>query len=633
MAKHLRRQALVTLCMAAIATALVAALLWMPATEALLTRLEYTACDRFLFAMRGPLPAPKEIVVVGIDAPSVQQLGTWPFPRAYHAEVIRRLKSWGARVIVFDVVFDLPNANAPEGDRELVAACREAGPVVVAANAAEVQDAVRGVHTELYRPFPALDAVTDSGMTNFYTELDRTVRRAVALQGVAGTHYPLLSVVAAARYLGEDPNRLVSGRTLKLGKTVIPLEADGTFWINFAGPAGHIPRLSYWQVLDDPREQPNLPALVKDRIVFIGSTDPLAHDVHLTPYGEPPTPGVEIHANIANMLLHNYPLRRVSARWVLVLTLLLALATGLASVVGRPFRAIFYWAGMAVLFIFAAAGAFQRVGLWIPLVAPLLGSAFAYVGGVLYRYLVVDRERRQIRNLFSKYVSREVAQALMDDPNAADLGSSKKLRVTCLFSDIRGFTTLSERLPPEEVVAMLNEYFERMVDCVFENHGTVDKYVGDAIMATFGVPKSFGNDAERACRTAVRMREELARLQKKWAAEGKTGIDIGIGINTGDAVVGNIGSEARREFTCIGDTINTASRLEGLNKELGTKILIGETTYEEIKDLGVFAVRKLPPAVVKGKSEPVQIYELLGWQQDQQATTDEPSQVAEAARV
>ncbi|MBI3944620.1 MAG: adenylate/guanylate cyclase domain-containing protein [Armatimonadetes bacterium] len=607
------RYALTVLAVAAMSTGLVTGLLYVPATEALLTRLEYTACDRFLFAMRGSLPPPGEIVVIGIDAASVRELGTWPFPRSYHAEVIRRLKAWGARVIVFDVVFDLPRADAPEGDRELIAACREAGNVVVAANTEEVRDAARGDQNALYEPFPALDAVTDTGMTNFYKEMDRTVRRAVVLQGAAGIRYPLLAIAGAALFLGDDPAKVAPGRVLRLGRVEAPLDDEGTFWINFAGPAGHVPRLSYWQVLDDPADQPTLPSLVKDRLVFIGSTDPLQHDVHLTPYGQPETPGVEIHANVANMLLHNQPLRRLGSGWVPGITALLALGLGAASAAGRPFRAALYLALTLVLFVFAAALVFKNDGIWPPLVAPALGAGVAYIGGVLYRYLVVDRERRQVRSLFSKYVSRDVAHALIEDPNAAELGSSKKLPVTCLFSDIRGFTSISERLQPEEVVAMLNEYFERMVDCVFEHRGTLDKYVGDAIMATYGVPKSFGNDAERACRTAVRMREELVALQAKWAAEGKTGIDIGIGINTGDAIVGNIGSEARREFTCIGDTINTASRLEGLNKDLGTKMLIGDSTYEEIKDLNLFAVRKLPPAAVKGKAEAVQIYELLGW--------------------
>lgn len=623
--KHLR---VVLLISAAILGLTWVALRGIVSTRLMLERLEFDACDNLLFELRGPLPAPSDIVIVAVDPFTVRAMGrAWPFPRAWHAEVIRRLKAWGARVIAFDIAFDTP--ASPEGDAALVRACRSAGNVVVGAELAVstvTHEGIRYPAQTILLPFPALEAAARVGLVNFQPESDAVTRRAFARYPAVGGRQPaLLSVLAAALYAGERPDQLFQGGVLRVGHRRIPLDAEEGFWINYCGPPQHIRNVSYYQVLPDyvpgssdaagaDRGRLNRwgRALFGGKLVFIGVTDPMQHDVTRTPYGSE-FPGVEVHANIANTVLRNMPLRRLPEWSGPVLAWILALAVGAISVLGRPTRALAYLAVLSAGYCAGAVHLFSAYQVWPPVVVPLGGASSAFIGGALYRWLVEHRERRRISALFSKYVSKEVARELMEDEAASQLGSSHRQRLTCLFSDIRGFTTLSEQLPPEEVVRMLNEYFDRMVDVVFAHRGTLDKYVGDAIMATFGVPKSYGNDAERACRTALGMQEELQRLQRRWLAEGRPAIDIGIGIHSGEAVVGTIGHRDRLEFACIGDTINTASRLEGLNKDLGTRILISESTYREVRDLDLFEVRRLPPATVKGKAEPVQVYELVGW--------------------
>ena len=608
-----------------------------------LTKWEFTACDKLLFGMRGSLPTPRNVVIVAIDGQSTkaEHLGTWPFSRGIHAELIRRLNALGARVIAFDVVIDAERANDAEGDQDLVDTCRKAGNVImasqIAADALKMGENTAGAEgvglTTMQVPFPALMDACPIGLANFGTSLDSMVRRGEVfyrgdqVERLLGYRVPTLGVAAAARALGVSTESLVQSSELRVGKTRIPLDPDGGFWINFAGERGRIRNLQYMQIIPENWGPPvGLESVIRDAVVFVGATDRMLHDDIPTPY-EAKFPGVEVHATVASMLLNNLPVLRWPQWSAVLLAALFALCVSGVSVGRHPVVGLATLAGLALVYCVAAAAAFSVGSVWVPVVAPLMGAGTAYVGGLLYKYLVEEREKRRISALFSKYVSKDVARELMDQEDAAVLGKSRKLPVTCLFSDIRGFTSLSEKMTAEEVVALLNEYFNKMVGVVFEHRGTLDKYVGDAIMATFGVPKSYGNDAERACVVALRMLEVLRALQEKWAAEGRAGLDIGIGVNTGDAVVGNIGHVERLEFTCIGDTINTASRLEGLNKEMGTRALISQSTWEAVQSLDLFEVRKLPPATVKGKAEPVQVYELVGWK-----AATRPGEAAAAAR-
>lgn len=247
------------------------------------------------------------------------------------------------------------------------------------------------------------------------------------------------------------------------------------------------------------------------------------------------------------------------------------------------------------------------------LIYPVLTMMTIYLGITVYRYVTEEREKKKIRGAFQYYLTASVINEILKDPSKLKLGGDKK-QLSVMFSDIRGFTGISEKLTPEELVRLLNEYLTAMTDVVFKYDGLLDKYIGDAIMAVFGAPLDQPDHALRACRTALEMMSELKRLREKWAAEGRPDVNIGVGVNTGDMVVGNMGSEMRFDYTVIGDSVNLASRLEGTNKEYGTNIIISEFTYESIRN--ELFCRELDAVRVKGKKLPVRIYELLGEKKD-----------------
>jgi adenylate cyclase len=250
--------------------------------------------------------------------------------------------------------------------------------------------------------------------------------------------------------------------------------------------------------------------------------------------------------------------------------------------------------------------AFAR-GTWLNLAEPLVAIALATLAGVTYHYMVEGREKRRVKQMFGRYVSRDVYDQLMADPALARLGGQRR-DMSVLFSDIRGFTTVSEAGEPEAIVGQLNEYFSRMVPLVFANRGTVDKFVGDMIMALFGAPLADEDHADHAVLAAVQMVEELGRMNAEWVAAGRPALDIGVGVNSGDMVAGNIGSETIMSYTVIGDNVNLGSRLESLNKNYKTRIIISEATRSRLK--GQYDVRPLGSVTVKGKTRAVDIYEV-----------------------
>jgi adenylate cyclase len=257
-------------------------------------------------------------------------------------------------------------------------------------------------------------------------------------------------------------------------------------------------------------------------------------------------------------------------------------------------------------------------GLWLNVTYPILTLIVMYTGLTIYRYMTEEREKRKIKSAFSSYVNASVVQEMLKNPDMLKLGGDKRM-ATVLFSDIRGFTTISERLDASALVHLLNHYFTAMTDIVFKYDGLLDKYIGDAIMAVWGAPLSQPDHAALACRTGLEMMDGLARVRREMAGTiaGVEDLDIGIGINTGTMVVGNMGSLSRMDYTAIGDSVNLGSRLEGANKQYGTNVIVGEMTWEQIKDR--FCCRELDAVAVKGKKLPARIFELVG----------EPGQVSE----
>ena len=319
-------------------------------------------------------------------------------------------------------------------------------------------------------------------------------------------------------------------------------------------------------------------------------------------------PGIQLHASVADSILSNRFIAP-APRWTAVAATLASRSTvgsgvGHAAVLGRGRgcrRARCRgWTG-------ASLYAFDR-GLWLVMAQPILATAVALFAGTAYRYFVEDAEKRKVSRLFGRYVSRDVYKQLMANPGLAELGGGRR-EMSVLFSDLRGFTTITEKGNPEDLVLQLNEYFTRMVEIVFRNGGTVDKFVGDMVMALFGAPVDDVDHADDAVTTAVEMVRELGELNRRWAAEGRVQLDIGIGVNSGDMIAGNIGSAAIMSYTVIGDNVNLGARLESLNKEYRTRIIISEATRARLAKS--YEMRPLGGVVVKGKTRPVEIFEVI----------------------
>jgi adenylate cyclase len=465
-------------------------------------------------------------------------------------------------------------------------------------------------------PIPKLAAAArEFGHVTMIADRDGTTRWEALVFEYRGYYYPSLAVQAVrmARGIEASALKLDFGRAFDVGTTEVPLDPRDRMLIDYAGPAEMFRYFSAADVIAGriPKEA------LRDRIVFVGGTAAGIYDLRVTPM-TPVLPGVEKHANVAANILDQRFLRRPD--WVELLETLgilfwpVLLAWLLPKL--RPVVSV----GSVVLLWGAFFGLVHLVflrGLWLPLVYPSLAMGLTFVGITVYRLFTEERQRLWIKRAFQRFVSPEVVERLVENPAALQFGGELR-NLTVFFSDIRDFTTYTERHPPQEVVHMLREYLTKMTEQVLINQGTVDKFIGDAVMAIFGAPAPLPDHAERACRTALAMAAELETLQTKWAAEGREPFRMGIGINTGEMVVGNLGSEQLFDYTVVGDGVNLGARLESLNKEYQTKlhIIISESTYEAAKD--VLEVRHLGEVLVKGKTKPVVIYELQGMKDDGQ---------------
>src|ERR1700676_4024731 len=360
----------------------------------------------------------------------------------------------------------------------------------------------------------------------------------------------------------------------------------GRVLINYRGPGGTFPYYSIADVVQH-RVAKNT---FKDKIVLVGASATGIGDLRTPPYGGISYPGLEVHANVIDNILNNGFLVRGVHQELLDLGLILLF--GLALLI--PFALLIY-------------AAFLH-GWWLNFTLPA-GTLTANVMLVsLYRALVEEKEKRKARTAFGQYLSPEVIRRLLLNPQLVE---PRKTEISVMFSDIRGFTTISEQLDAQELAKFLNEYLSDMTGIVFKYNGTLDKYIGDAVMAFWGAPFEVEGHAVKACDSALEMMTRVREMQKKWEAQNRPHLDIGIGINTGNASVGNMGSILRYGYTALGDTVNLSSRLEGLNKEYGTHILVNESTYAAVKN-AEFLFRELDIIRVKGKLQPVTIYELMG---------------------
>src|ERR1700688_773289 len=380
-------------------------------------------------------------------------------------------------------------------------------------------------------------------------------------------------------------------------------DAIGRMMIDYQGDVATYP---YVSIADVVRHK-FAPGTFTGKIVLVGASATGIGDLRSTPFGGIDYPGVEIHANVIDNILNKYLLLRGANQVAvdLLLIFLFGVPLGLWLALAQP-RSMLFGLLLLVPFGFGVWFAFLH-GWWLNFIVPS-GTLVAHVGFVaVYRALVEEKEKRRVRGAFQQYLSPEVIRRLLENP---DLVKPRKTEITVMFSDVRGFTSISEKLDAQELAALLNEYLTEMTQIVFAHSGTLDKYIGDAVMAFWGAPFEEPGHATDACHAALKMISRLAELQNNWKKQGKPVIDIGVGLSTGVASVGNMGSALRYGYTALGDTVNLAARLEGLNKEYGSHILFSETTYTAVED-PFLVFRELDLIRVKGKLQPVTLYELV----------------------
>ena len=462
---------------------------------------------------------------------------------------------------------------------------------------------------ELLLPIaPLAQAAQTLGHVNVAFDTDGTPRYEYPVVPYQDAYYPSLAVQAVRLYLGLAPEQVQVhfGEGIQLGSLFMPTDEAMQLLVNYYGPASTFATASFADVFHNRLPEDTF----RDKIVLIGATATGLGDTFVTPFSQA-LPGVERHATVIANILRGDALQRRDTTVLLDLGALVVL--GLA--VGW-WGSTLPWLWGTVVALILAGGYFvlnvlalTRLGLWINLLFPLLALANTYTAVTLYKFLTEARQRRMLRRAFQYYLHPAVVEQVSQHPERLALGGEKR-ELTVLFSDIRGFSTFSEGLTPEVLVQLLNEYFNAMTQAVLADKGAVDKYIGDAIMALYGAPDPQPDHAYRACHTALRMLDALQVLRPRWQERGLPVIHIGIGINSGSMFVGNMGSDFRFAYTAMGDEVNLGSRLEGVNKEYGTQIIISEATWEYVKDR--LATRELDVIRVKGKDHPTRIFEVLG---------------------
>ncbi len=589
----------------------------------LLENLEHKAQD-MLFRIRGSLPVTDSVVIVAIDDETYQDYRALPFPREIHARLIRNLNLAGARQIIFDLEFT--EVSSPYADSVLAETAALAGNVIFAGKF--LTHPQNPDQKQILTPIHSIfNQHLNWGTVNVPMDWDGYIREYSLYENLGRERYYSLGVAALAnsRVYRSDwkPGVSLVNRQLKVAGHSIPIARDRFALINYFGPAGTFKHIPYSQVIDDSSVTMaglDLDAFYglaaagafRGKTVLIGATVEEEHDKFDTPFlSSNRTSGVEIHANFLEMVRQRKYLYRPNP-WLFLL-IELSLAIGLFFLLSwlRPQWSIPVALALVILFFLTALFLFFHFYLLIAYLELVLLTAFLYVAALVVNYLKAQKEKKFIKNAFQQYLAPELVEELIRHPQSLKYGGSMQ-EITVLFSDIRSFTAYADKHKPEETVLILKEYLTAMADTIIRNSGIVDKFVGDEIMALYGTPVPHKDHALQACKTALEMRSELSRLQEKWKQQGRDGFDIGIGINTGVAVVGNLGSEQIFDYTAIGDTVNLGARLEGLNKEYDTalRIIITQSTYDQVKDK--IKANFLADANIRGKDQPVTIYELLG---------------------
>ena len=614
-------------------------LLWWAHSQNFLESYELKTYDQLCRLNAPSSPVAGDIALIVVDQGSLRAAQSnginWPWPRQMYAPIIEYCASSGAKSIAFDVLFTEPSSYGMEDDRLLAESLKQYGqgflPIFLSRENRSQEKEEKGLverialplqdqslrsfppYLSSVPPIPVLaQAVRGMGNVAIPPDADGIYRRLPLVFRYGDRWIPSLGFAVYQHLYGKDLWTLKRDGLQSKG-TDIPLDPQGNFLLSYYLSGRDFPRYSAFnvvqsfQALQEGGTPMYPPEVFHNKIVFVGFTAPGLFDLKPTPIHSL-NPGLAIHATLlANLIYKDFRVR-VSA----ITNLLLAAAVALTVCIivmmipvlwQLALMVIAYGGGLFLLVMLAF-----RENIWIDgvLMAASLGLPFAT--SVAFSYATEGRQRRQIKQTFSRYMSDLLIQDLLKHPEKLRLGGEKRV-LTVFFSDLAGFTSLSERLSPEEVVTLLNRYLTTMTDIILAGGGLIDKYEGDAIMAFWGAPIPQEDHAARACLAALDNQKRLAELREEFIHMGLPPVHARIGINTGEMIIGNMGSNQRFDFTVIGDSVNLASRLEGAGKEYGTRILISEETYRQAS--GQVEVREVDWLRVKGKEMPVRIYELL----------------------
>lgn len=590
--------------------------------------IEHKANDIF-FVFRGEQEISGDIVIVEIGDDTFNTLNErWPFPREYHAKLIENLEMAGASQIIFDIEFtERTNIDA---DSKLAATIAKYDNIILSGKLIRTQynDSVR---EQLLSPIPILTQTgTKWGTVNISVDPDGFVRRYELFQKRAKEIKLSIGAIAMAHHyhldLFSDDIRNYP-KFFKIGNNNIPKVTSKSTLINYYGPARTFKTYDFADVIDDSTFTTNfeqeletnlnqyyhLAGKFKDKIVLIGLTSVEFHDTHHTPFfskNNQLTPGVEIHANFIETVLRNDYLNEYPILPYLLIFFIITIFLFIFNSLIRPSISVFINIVLIIGYIWLSYFLFSSKQVLVPILEIPILIIIVYIIGLVLQYVQTLRERKFIKEAFGQYIAPELVEELIKDPKKLEYGGVQK-ELTMLYADLISFTPYTESHTPKETVDILREYLTEMVNIITENKGTLDKFVGDEIVALFGAPVDLEDHAFYACKAALEMRQRMDELHKKWEADNKDPLEMGIGINTGVVTVGNLGSEQIFDYTAIGDNMNAGARIESLTRDYETKnnIIISDSTNEQVKDK--VETKFIDDAAVKGKKIIIRIHELI----------------------
>ena len=555
----------------------------------------------------------EDVIIVYTDEDFYEEYNKYPLRRADLSTIILRLAGMGAKVIGVDMLLDFNSAYGE--DPTLENAFLEAGNVLLVSQAEIEGGEYKGLNTSIER----FDKLSENGYSNISANsaISESIVR-LRIHKVLYEKYDVwpFAVKAVSMFLEEEP-RLETG-SLRIGdELAIQLDQFSDMYIDYPMLPGQgditanlhdVIGISATGLLfpDDDEELEELAYFVRDRIVLIGDVSEVAHDEFETPVGN--IYGVEIIANSVATILRNGPLKPASLELELVFAVVLLIVFLSSRAIQDPLPRNVLSIGAILVFVVLTTWLYVAAGLVVSISYLVLAALISLIAINLRFYISEMGQKAMIRDMFGQYLSPKVVEDLVEDPSKIQLGGEER-EMTAYFSDVVGFTTISENLSPSELVHLLNDYLTEMCNIIIGYEGTIDKFQGDAIIAFWGAPAVQSDHARRACLASIDMSNRLAELREKWHAEGVPQLKVRMGLNSGPMVVGNMGSVQRLDYTIMGDTVNLTARLEGANKAYGSQMMISESTYSACRD--AVDVRELDLLRVVGKTEPVTVYELL----------------------